>query len=146
MRKGNLLSFVLLALFVNPLLAQTPVRTPEAHAFTIQQCIEYAMKNNVQVKNALLDVSVQEQTNRYYTGMAYPQVSANLGSNYYPKALKTEMAIRLSLPLISDLLTPHLAQNGTLPLVLHYPRFYLTGRFLWLCRQDKLHLISHRKM
>ena len=84
MRKGNLLSFVLLALFVNPLLAQTPVRTPEAHAFTIQQCIEYAMKNNVQVKNALLDVSVQEQTNRYYTGMAYPQVSANLGSNYYP--------------------------------------------------------------
>ena len=52
------------------------------HAFSIQQALDYAKKNNVQVKNALLDVQVQEQTNREVTGTAYPQISAS-GSLVY---------------------------------------------------------------
>jgi len=52
------------------------------HAFSIQQALDYAQKNNVQVKNALLDVKVQEQTNREVTGTAYPQISAS-GSLVY---------------------------------------------------------------
>src|SRR3954469_9386483 len=52
------------------------------HAFTIQQTLDYAHKNNVQVKNALLDVKIQQQTNREVTGTAYPQISAT-GSIVY---------------------------------------------------------------
>jgi len=41
-------------------------------------------KNNVQVKNAILDIQLQEQINREVTGMAYPQISANGGSTVNP--------------------------------------------------------------
>ncbi|RYY57578.1 MAG: TolC family protein [Chitinophagaceae bacterium] len=60
-------------------------RTPQVHEFTIQQAVDYASKNNVQVKNALLDVQVQQQTNREVTGSAYPQLSANANLVYNAK-------------------------------------------------------------
>ena len=37
------------------------------HEFSIQQAIDYANKNNVNVKNALLDIKLQEQVNREIT-------------------------------------------------------------------------------
>ncbi len=52
------------------------------HEFSIQQAINYATKNNLQVKNALLNVQIQEQTNREITSAAYPQISAT-GSYTY---------------------------------------------------------------
>ena len=57
--------------------ATDTARAPEYHEFSIKQTVDYAAKNNVQVKNALLDVQVQQQTNREVTGSAYPQLSAN---------------------------------------------------------------------
>lgn len=56
----------------------------EKHAFSVSQCIDYGLKNNVQVKNALLDIGIQEQVNRGVTAAAYPQLSANAGVTYYP--------------------------------------------------------------
>ncbi len=53
------------------------------HAFSIKQAVEYASKNNVQVKNALLSVQLQEQTNREITAAAYPSLSANGGITNY---------------------------------------------------------------
>lgn len=55
------------------------------HEFSVQQAIDYAQKNNVQVKNALLDVQIQQQTNREVTGSAYPQISANGSLTYNAK-------------------------------------------------------------
>jgi outer membrane protein len=55
------------------------------HMFTAQQAAEYAMKNNVQVKNALLDIQLQEQTNRDLTSAAYPQLNANGSFTYNAK-------------------------------------------------------------
>jgi len=55
------------------------------HMFTAQQAAEYAMKNNVQVKNALLDIQLQEQTNRDLTSAAYPQINANGSFTYNAK-------------------------------------------------------------
>jgi len=55
------------------------------HAFTAQQAADYAMKNNVQVKNALIDIRLQEQTNRDLTGAAYPQINANGSFTYNAK-------------------------------------------------------------
>lgn len=60
------------------------VITESNHAFTAKQAVEYAMKNSVQVKNALLDVQIQAQTNREITSAAFPQLNANSSATYNP--------------------------------------------------------------
>ncbi|HEY2720846.1 MAG TPA: TolC family protein [Chitinophagaceae bacterium] len=47
------------------------------HRFSLQQAVDYAQKNNVQVKNALLDVKMQEQTNKDLTSAALPQINGS---------------------------------------------------------------------
>ena len=48
-----------------------------SNQFTAKQAVEYGLKNTYQVKNALLDVLIQEQTNREITSAAFPQIIAN---------------------------------------------------------------------
>jgi outer membrane protein len=57
----------------------------EQHAFSLQQAIDYGKKNNVQVKNALLDIQIQQQTNREVTGTALPQIKGNGSMTYNAK-------------------------------------------------------------
>jgi outer membrane protein TolC len=52
---------------------------------SVKQAVDYAMQNSAQVKNALLDVQIQQQTNRELTAAAYPQVTGNITANYFPK-------------------------------------------------------------
>src|ERR1051325_3651788 len=60
------------------LLANTAIaQQPALHEFSLDQAFDYAKKNNVQVKNALLAVKIQEQVNKDVTSAAYPQVSGN---------------------------------------------------------------------
>ncbi|HEX2684796.1 MAG TPA: TolC family protein [Ferruginibacter sp.] len=47
------------------------------NSFSVQQAAEYAKQNSVQVKNALLDVLIQKQTNRDITSIALPQINGN---------------------------------------------------------------------
>jgi len=54
------------------------------YEFSIQQAVDFATKNNVNVKNALVDVQLQEQVNREVTSNAYPHISANIGTIYNP--------------------------------------------------------------
>jgi len=56
----------------------------QQNAFTANQCVEYAMKNSAQVKNSLLDIKIQNETNREYTAAAYPHLGASVGVNYFP--------------------------------------------------------------
>jgi outer membrane protein TolC len=58
-------------------------QTPTKHSFTIQQAVEYAAKNNVQVKNALLNIQSQQQTNREITAAALPNVTGSAGITDY---------------------------------------------------------------
>ena len=55
------------------------------HEFSVRQAVDYATKNNVQVKNALLNVQVQEQTNRELTAAALPQISGSGSMTYNAK-------------------------------------------------------------
>lgn len=55
------------------------------HEFTIQQAVDYARKNNVQVKNALLNVQAQQQTNREITAGALPNITGSVGVTDYIK-------------------------------------------------------------
>jgi len=50
------------------------------HLFSVKDCVDYALKNNIQVKNALLDIEIQQQSNRVTTAQALP--SLNGSANY----------------------------------------------------------------
>jgi outer membrane protein len=76
---------LLLAILPGAVLAQQDTIGKKKHAFTLQQAVDYATKNNVQVKNALINVQVQQQTNREVTGSAYPQLSASGSITYNAK-------------------------------------------------------------
>lgn len=78
---------LLIGLFLLPVMASAqPPDTARAtkHAFTVQQAVDYALKNNVNVKNALVDVQLQEEQNREFTSNAYPHINASLGTTYNP--------------------------------------------------------------
>ncbi len=83
----------------------------DKHNFTIQQCIEYAKKNNVQVKNALLDIKIQEQVNRGVTSAAYPQLNGSVGYTYYNDIPVQSIPDFIS-PAVYGVLTHEHVQNG----------------------------------
>ncbi len=59
------------------------VQAQQKNEFTVKQCVDYAIKNSAQVKNALLDIKIQEQTNKEVTALAYPQLNASAGVTDY---------------------------------------------------------------
>ncbi len=50
---------------------------PVQHKLSVQDALAYAERNNVQVKNALLDVQAQKEVNREVASAAYPSLSLN---------------------------------------------------------------------
>lgn len=72
------------------LLLMQPVFAQQVHRFSLQDALNYAENNNAQVKNALLDVKLQEQVNREVTGMAYPQING-VGQLTYNAKLPTSL-------------------------------------------------------
>ena len=65
-------------------LAQADSTRITKHEFSIKQAVEYAKKNNVNVKNALVDVQLQVQQNREFTSNAYPHINASIETSYNP--------------------------------------------------------------
>lgn len=57
--------------------------TPQTNAFNAKQAVEYALKNAIQVKNALLDIEIQKQTNKEVTASALPQINGNISLTDY---------------------------------------------------------------
>ena len=55
------------------------------HAFSLEECVTFAQKNNVQVKNALLQIEAQVQTNREIGAAALPTINSNVGGTDYTK-------------------------------------------------------------
>ncbi len=55
------------------------------HEFTVKQAVEYGLKNSAKVKNALLDIQIQQQTNKEITAQAFPQINASGSINDYLK-------------------------------------------------------------
>jgi outer membrane protein len=58
-------------------------KAQQVNAFTAQEAVDYALKNTVQVKNALLAVQIQKQTNREVTSAALPQINGNVNYTNY---------------------------------------------------------------
>jgi len=64
-------------------MAQTEI--PNIHQFKLDDCVVYAQRNNVQVKNALLAIDAQVQTNREIGAAAYPTVMTSTSVMDYTK-------------------------------------------------------------
>ena len=75
----------LISVFAITGLAKAQDANKITHAFSLDQCVEYAQKNNVQVKNALLAIDVQAQTNREIAGAALPTINTNVSGTDYLK-------------------------------------------------------------
>lgn len=60
-------------------------QTGSKHAFSVKECVDYAHKNNLQVKNALLNVKIQQEVNRDITSAALPSITGVVSGNDYLK-------------------------------------------------------------
>lgn len=55
----------------------------QVFTFTAKQAVDYALQNAIQVKNALLDVESQQQTNKGITASALPHLSGSVALTDY---------------------------------------------------------------
>lgn len=106
MRKIRRNSIIFLLLFSG--LAQAQQR----HEFSARQAVDYARKNNIQIKNALLDIQIQEQTNREVTASALPQINGSAALNYFPN-VAVQVLPNFFGPVIYGILTNEGVQNGS---------------------------------
>jgi outer membrane protein TolC len=82
------------------------------HEFSIQQAVDYAKKNNVNVKNALVDVQLQVQQNREFTSAAYPHINASFGTTYNPN-VATQVLPNFISPATYQVLIDEGVKNGS---------------------------------
>jgi outer membrane protein TolC len=78
------LSYIRWTVFFSAFFTVVTVTAQEHHELSVQQAVEYARKNSVPVKNALIGIQLQKQQNREITAAAFPQVNGNMGANYNP--------------------------------------------------------------
>src|SRR5687767_7697902 len=79
--KGIIFSTIYCCLFF---IMATSANAQQIDSFSVQQAVEYALKNSAQVKNALLDIQIQRQSNKEITALAFPQLSGSINANYNP--------------------------------------------------------------
>jgi outer membrane protein len=82
------------------------------NSFSVVQCVDYGTKNSIQVKNALLDVKVQEQFNKEITSAAFPQVSGSISTNYFP-AIPVQTLPDFISPSVYQVLVDQGVKNGS---------------------------------
>jgi len=65
------------------LLLSSNLHAQKKNEFSVKQCVDYAEKNSIAVKNALIDIDIQKQQVRQSISPAFPQVSATASGNHY---------------------------------------------------------------
>lgn len=99
---------------------------------TLEECLRYAEKNQVKIKNAILDQQSSDARNREVTGLAYPKVNAKGGLNYAPLVAAFQVPDFISGAIKNAVQPQYLdpafrdAPVGTLPLAFQ-PRWTTTG-------------------
>jgi outer membrane protein len=68
---------------ISLVLLTTGAFAQQKNEFSVKQAVDYGIKNSVAVKNALVDIKIQQQTNREITAAAYPQLSGGISGNHY---------------------------------------------------------------
>jgi len=78
--KKNRINKMLLALC---LITGIGVKAQKVNEFSVKQTVDYGLKNSVIVKNALINIKKQKQTNREITAAAFPQLNAGVNFTDY---------------------------------------------------------------
>ena len=81
MKTNNISKTILLG--ATFLLANGVVVAQTSNEFSAKQAVDYGLKNAVQVKNALIDIKIQQQTNREITAAAFPQINGSVNTTHY---------------------------------------------------------------
>lgn len=78
--------FTLLTLFggISAASAQDQVQTQEVLQLALQEAVEFALENNVEAKNAKLEVLIAEGTIKERTSTGLPQINGSANLNYNP--------------------------------------------------------------
>jgi outer membrane protein TolC len=74
-----------LIMFPAVLWAQPDTTQPKRYELTVQEAVDLAYKNVVELKNAVVDYRIQEAKNKEITGQALPQINGSIGAQYYLK-------------------------------------------------------------
>ena len=82
-KKNSIMKNKLLTALVMCQLINQATNAQVTNYFTVKQTVDYGIKNAVQVKNALLDIKIQEQTNRGITAMALPQLTGSISTTHF---------------------------------------------------------------
>jgi outer membrane protein TolC len=77
--------FILCAILILSINAEAQNKTKQVYAFSLEECVTFAKNNNVQVKNSLLAIEAQIQTNREIGAAAFPTIGTNAGVNDFIK-------------------------------------------------------------
>ena len=56
---------------------------PQIHSFSAKEAVDYALQSAVQVKNALIDIQLQEQQNKQIIAQALPQINGSVAFTDY---------------------------------------------------------------
>jgi outer membrane protein TolC len=91
--------------------AQQGTGVPEIHSFTAKEAVDYALHNATQVKNALLDIQLQEQQNKQITAAALPHFSGSANLSYNPNVAVQTIPDFIS-PAVYGVLTENNVKNG----------------------------------
>ncbi len=84
------------------LAAGTAARAQEVKRMSLQDCMDYAMKNNYTVKNAQLDILIQKAQNDQTVAIALPQVTGKADLNYFINPQKQFIAAKSFVPTAPD--------------------------------------------
>ena len=77
--------FIFCAILIISVNAEAQNKTKQVYAFSLEECVTFAKNNNVQVKNSLLAIEAQIQTNREIGAAAFPTIGTNAGVNDFIK-------------------------------------------------------------
>ncbi|MEO5907786.1 MAG: TolC family protein [Ginsengibacter sp.] len=91
--------------------AQIKNAPSQIHSFTAKEAVDYALKNTVQVKNALLDIELQRQQNKQITAAALPHLSGSASLSYNPSVAVQTIPDFIS-PAVYGVLSENNVKNG----------------------------------
>ena len=86
--------------------------TPTYHVWSVQQCIDYAKENNINVRKALLQIQATIEQNKSYTAGALPNISAGVSTTYNPVITATAFPDFIS-PTVFNLLQSLGVKDGS---------------------------------
>ena len=92
--------FILCAILILTVNAEAQNKTKQVYAFSLEECVTFAKNNNVQVKNSLLAIEAQIQTNREIGAAAFPTIGTNAGVNDFIKIPTSLLPAQIFLSLI----------------------------------------------